>query len=256
MTAGLETLDVVDAAAPTVGAYVSGVRDLLVERFGLTEVLAEDGGPWLTLGAQAPIGAARQFRGDVDGTGIARLVHVGVDMPDGSMAAHMLVAHTAAGSIIPHLAIDLMRFPDSYGFFVDLLPRIDLNANLAYVDEVYAPLDDTFETLEATEGLVQVPMPPRMLAFYSPWMLHKFSCPDLGFLIETIDPFVERFVAMLGDGLQTTDLYGTNDLEARDQRHRDVLFDPTFDPVWQQVTPLLGAEAVTTIRTTLGSPLR
>ncbi len=238
------------AGAPTVGGYVSGVRDALVARLGLTEILADDGGPWLTLGAAAPIGAARMFRGP----GIGRLVHVGVDLPDGSMAAHMLIVHTEAGSAIPHLAIDLMRFPDSYGFFVDLLPRVDLCANLAYVDEVYAPLDGTFETLESTEGLVQVPMPPRMLAFYSPWMLHKFSCPDLGFLIETIAPFVTQFEHLISTGLEAS-VPDAADLAIRDQHHRDVLFDPTFDPVWQQVTPLLGADAVTTIRETLGSPL-
>lgn len=234
----------------TVAAYITGVRDDLAARFDLEEVAGPDG-PWLQLGAAARVGQARRFHGDT----IARMLHVGVDLPDGSLAAHMLVVQTPAESPVPHLAIDLMKFPNGYGFFVDLLPRVDLSSNVAYVDDVYAPLDKTFEVLESTPGLVQVPMPPRMLAFYSPWMLHKFECPDLDLLTTTIDAFVQQFVTLATDGLATTDLPDRDELAARDQRHRDVLFDPTFDPVWQQVTPLLGAEAVTTIRETLGSPL-
>lgn len=235
----------------TVGDYVRGVRDDLVERFGMQEVHGADDGPWLSLGAQAPIGEARRYHGQ----DVARIVNVGVDLPDGSLAAHMLVVQAPATSALPHLAIDLMKFPNGFGFFVDLLPRVDLSAHVAYVDEVYAVLDKPFEVLESTPGLVQVPMPPRMLAFYSPWMLHKFECPDLDLLTETIDAFVTQFVALATDGIRAPELPSGDELATRDQRHRDVLFDPTFDPVWQQVTPLLGADAVTTIRETLGSPL-
>ncbi len=234
-----------------VASYVTGVRDALVDRHGLVEVEAADGGPWLTLGTERPVGAARLYSGEA----IARMLHVGVDLPDGSLAAHMLVVQTAAASAVPHLAIDLMTFPNGHGFFVDLLPRVDLSANVAYVDEVYASLDPTFEAIENVPGLVQVPMPPRMLAFYSPWMLHKFEAPDLAVLTDAIDAFVDRFQALVDEGVQAPGLPDAAALAARDQRHRDVLFDPTFDPVWQQVTPLLGEDAVTMIRETLGAPL-
>lgn len=237
-----------------VGEYVMAIRDDLVARYALDEVSGADGGPWLSLGVQAPIGSARRF----EGATIARMLHVGVDLHEGPMApmaAHMLVVQAPGDSPLPHLAIDLMQFPNGFGFFVDLLPRVDLSANVAYVDEVYAALDETFATIEGIEGLVQVPMPPRMLAFYSPWMLHKFEAPDLTVLTDAIDAFVAQFHVLADKGLQAAGLPSGEELAVRDQHHRDVLFDPTFDPVWQQVTPLLGADAVTMIRETLGAPL-
>lgn len=234
-----------------VGEFVLGLRERLVTTFDLEEQHGADGGPWLRLGAQAPVGEARLWHGD----DLARVAHVAVDLPDGSLSAHMLVAQTAATTAVPHLGVDMMKFPTGYGYFVDLLPKIDLAGNIAFTDEVYAPLDEVFPKLAKDDELTLVDMPPRMLAFYSPWMLHHFGSPDLERLSDVVAVYVDRFVDLLQGGITAGGLPATDEMAARDQRYRDVLFDPDFDPVWKQVTPLLGAEAVDTIRTTLGSAL-
>ena len=234
----------------TVPGFVVSLRDRIVDAFDLEEAAADDGGA-LPLGAGGELGSFRLWRGDR----VARLAHVGVSLPDGSMDAHMLVGQTPAGSAVPHLGVDVMRFPDGFAHFVDLIPRVDLVAHRGYVDRVYAGLDPHFEQFAADAAARIVPMPPSMLAYYSPWMLHHMGLPDLTAITKAVGTYVDRFVELARDGLTGVADVTAGQLAERDRLHRGVLFDPDFDPVWRQVEPLLGAPAVTAIRETLAAPL-
>ena len=233
-----------------VASLVTDVRDSLVATFHLDEVSRSDGGD-LPLGPDGSLGAFRLWRGER----VARLAHVGVTTPEG-MTAHMLVAQTPAGSAAPHLGVDVMRFPDGFAHFVDLLPRVDLVAHRDYVERVYAGLDPHYELFAAHPSAAVVPMPPSMLAYYSPWMLHHMGLPTLDEISAALWAYVDRFCELAqGGGTDGLSLPDPTQLAERDRLHRRVLFDPDFDPVWRQVEPLLGAEAVTTIRETLAAPL-
>jgi hypothetical protein len=237
---------VTDAAVPT---FVTGLRDEIVAAFDMVEVDRAGGGS-LPLGPGGELGAFRLWRGKA----VQRLVHVGVTTPDG-MDAHMLVAQTPAGSAVPHLGVDVMRFPDGFAEFVDLIPRVDLVAHREYVERVYGDLDPHYEHFAADPSARVVPMPPSMLAYYSPWMLHHMGLPDLDSIAKSVGSYVNRFIELASDGLAGVPVPESAELAARDRLHRGVLFDPDFDPVWKQVEPLLGAQAVTTIRETLAAPL-
>jgi hypothetical protein len=239
-----------DTVTESVPAFVVGLRDSIVEAFDLVEADRAGGGA-LPLGPDGELGSYRLWTGDR----VRRLVHVGVSLPDGSMDAHMLIAQTPAGTAVPHLGVDVMRFPDGFAEFVDLIPRVDLVAHRGYVERVYADLDPHYERFAAEPSARIVPMPPSMLAYYSPWMLHHMGLPTLELIADSIATYVTRFIELAADGLVGVDIPGSVELAARDRLHRGVLFDPDFDPVWRQVEPLLGTEAVTTIRETLASPL-
>lgn len=230
----------------SVGAFVEKIRDELIAGFGLLETREA-----MPLGAHGELGAFRVWRGEA----VARLAHVGVTLPDGSLEAQMLVVQTPGGSAVPHLGIDVMRFPTGFGVFVDLTPRVDLVAHRAYADRVYGGLDDLVVAALADPIVTVVPMPPSMLAFYSPWMVHHMGSTSLAPIAEQVGAFVERFTELTTKGVDVDGLPDANAIAERDRRHRAVLFDPDFDPVWRQVEPLLGAPAVTTIREALGAPL-
>ena len=235
--------------ADTVPGFVESLRDDIIHAFDLVEADRAGGGA-LPLGADGQLGAFRLWTGER----VRRLVHVGVTTPDG-MDAHMLVAQTPAGSAVPHLGVDVMRFPDGYAEFVDLIPRLDLVAHREYVERVYGDLDPHYEKFAADPAARVVPMPPSMLAYYSPWMLHHMGLPALDSIAKSVGTYVERFIELARDGLAGVPVPAPEELAARDRLHRGVLFDPDFDPVWRQVEPLLGAPAVTTIRETLAAPL-
>jgi hypothetical protein len=239
-----------DTVTHSVPRFVVGLRDTIADAFDMVEVGRDEGGA-LPLGPDGSLGAFRLWRGDA----VSRLVHVGVSLPDGSMDAHMLVAQTPAGSAVPHLGVDVMRFPDGFAEFVDLIPRVDLVAHRGYVERVYADLDPHYERFAADPAARVVPMPPSMLAYYSPWMLHHMGLPTLDQITDSVGTYVERFIELAKDGLRDLDLPSADAVAQRDRLHRGVLFDPDFDPVWRQVEPLLGSDAVTTIRETLAAPL-
>jgi hypothetical protein len=239
-----------DTVTHSVPRFVVGLRDTITDAFDMVEVERDEGGA-LPLGPDGSLGTFRLWRGDA----VSRLVHVGVSLPDGSMDAHMLVAQTPAGSAVPHLGVDVMRFPDGFAEFVDLIPRVDLVAHRGYVERVYADLDPHYERFAADPAARVVPMPPSMLAYYSPWMLHHMGLPTLDQITDSVGTYVERFIELAKDGLRDLDLPSADAVAQRDRLHRGVLFDPDFDPVWRQVEPLLGSDAVTTIRETLAAPL-
>lgn len=220
----------------------------LVERLGLNEVKAADGGPWLSLISHAPmakgqIGQVRVFRGSK----IAQLVSCTIVVPAIGLDSHMLFAFTDTEGAVPHFTLDSVRNGNTYAFHLDLIPRLDLAVSLPYMDQVFAPLTETFKATRDMGGLTPAQIDPRQYAVMSPWMFVS-RADEAAFLktFETVKAYLAHWFKVLEAGVSPDLLGGTTAQQraARDEAHRAILFSPEVDKVWKQITPLLGTEAV------------
>lgn len=247
------------SAHPTLpAALVDRTLSTIVDRLSLIEVAGSDGGPLMTLTSQMgpdPVGSVRVF----EGAAIEKLVTVSLAVPAIGLDSHMLFAFTGAGSGVPHFTVDSVFAGGSFAFHLDLIPRVDLGASLAYMNALYQPLTETFMAARGTEGLSPAALGPLQLALMSPWML-AYRATEAGF--RAIDPFVDRYLgswlALMEHGLTAAARADVDParLAERDARNRAALFDPAIDPVWSQVSRLIGEETSARIRALLGGGQR
>ena len=126
----------------------------VVTELGLTECKSEGDRPWMPLVSQLPmvqgeVGNVRLFTGSP----LFRVVTCSLAVEPIQLDSHMLFAFTPGDSAVPHFTLDSVKAGEHFAFHLDLIPRLDLGSNLAYMDEVFAPLTDAFETGGAIDGL-------------------------------------------------------------------------------------------------------
>jgi hypothetical protein len=220
----------------------------LIDRLGLTEQSSDDGGPYLPLISQLPmvqgeVGNVRLFTGG----GLFRVVTCSLTVEPIQLDSHMLFAFTPGSSPIPHFTLDSVSAGEHFAFHLDLIPRVDLGANLAYMNEVFAPLTDAFERGSAIEGLTKAHLSPRQNAIMSPWMLANRASEEAFAGIATIvQEYQEHWFSLMEKGVSQESLVDvtTEEIRRRNARNKAIIFDPDVDPVWERITAMIGAEAV------------
>lgn len=215
-----------------------GALEALVARFGLREV----GSPYKTLVSPmspAPVGEVRVYAGDK----VAKVVYIGVTVPPIGLDSHMFFAFTPPGSDVPHFTLDSVLAGPHFAFHLDLIPRADLGANLAYLNHAFQPLTPEFDAARKIEGLTPAHLSPRQYAIMSPWML-AYRANESAFA--AINPHVDNYLKLWGDLVENGIPAGAAPdatpaaLAERDRRNRAALFSPEVDPVWNQMDRLLG----------------
>lgn len=225
----------------------------LVGRLGLTEVTAADGGPWLPLVSRLPmaqgsIGQVRVYRGP----GITQLVSCTIVVGAIGLDSHMLFAFTDTEGAVPHFTVDSVKNGADYAFHLDLIPRLDLAVELAYMDEVFAPLTDTFKAHRELPGLKAAALDPRQYAVMSPWMLvNRADEAAFSATFAAVNAYLDHWFAVRERGVQAVGATTPAQRAARDAAHRGVIFNPEVDKVWKQITPLIGADTVEQMLTLL-----
>jgi hypothetical protein len=157
----------------------------------------------------------------------------------------MIFAFTGSGSAVPHFTLDSVQSPDYYAMHLDLVPRADLAVNLEYLDAAFLPLTPLLEQAWQVEGLAPAAVGPRQRAMMSPWML-VCRATEAAFqtLDTTVDGYLKHWLTLVDKGVPAVDA----DTAARDRVNRANLFSPEVDPVWAQVSRLLGAEQAERVR--------
>lgn len=223
--------------------------DTLRERLNLTEhtniLLTSPAMP-------DPVGAVRVFAGEK----IAKAVYIGMSVPFIKLDSHMIFAFTKADSAIPHFTLDSVNNDATYAFHLDLIPRVDLGANLEYIDEVYDGLTEKFEETSQIEGLTKAHLNPRQLAVMSPWMLVNRATPEAFEKIgDAVEFYLNHWFSLLEKGLssEVSGQFSAESLTQRDSRNRAIIFNPDVDKVWGQVDRLVGAEMSEKMREILRS---
>ena len=86
--------------------------------------------------------------------GGVHLVYVGMTVEQFGLDSHMLFAFTPTSSPVPHFTLDAVLAGTQYAFHLDLIPRVDPGANLAYLDHCFAPLTEAHDACRSEERRV------------------------------------------------------------------------------------------------------
>lgn len=223
------------------------VLKAIVERFDLVEDLAEDGGPFLPLNSHIPmhegsVGYMRRFTGNP----MFQVVTSSIVVPALQLDSHMVFAFTPSGSAVPHFTVDSVCAGEHHAFHLDLIPRMDLGSQLAYMNEVFLPLTESWERGSAIEGLSRAHLSPRQLGIMSPWMLANRATESAFVEIgSVVDDYLNHWFGLVENGISTEALNGlsASELIERDRRNKFAIFNADVDPVWQRIAPLVGNEA-------------
>jgi hypothetical protein len=215
---------------------------------GLVETISQD----LTSPmSPAPVGSLRVFRGDGP---ITKVVYIGLVVPMIQLDSHMIFAFTPTGSAVPHFTLDSVYGGAYHAFHLDLIPRADLASHLGYLDAAFGPLTPAYEAAAELEGLTKAAISPRQHAIMSPWMLvHRATAEAFAAIEATVDTYQEHWSSLVEKGLPDEVLatLADTDLAARDALVRGNIFSREVDPVWAQVSRLLGDEATDRLRSEL-----
>ena len=203
----------------------------------------------------SPVGVHRVLSRD----GVAALVYVGLTVEAFSLDSHMCFAFTPATSPVPHFTVDSVLAGPHYAFHLDLIPRLDPGANLAYIDHCYGPLNETHAQVENMLGLSPAHLSPRQWQLMSAWMLaHRATEDAFRGVFRAVASYRDHWLALVADGVPEDATRGATpqDLEWRDSRNRAAIFNPDVDAVWARVDQLIGPEASAKIRTSLKTAAR
>jgi len=188
-----------------------------------------------------PVGTIQVFSADK----ISKAVYIGMSVPFIKLDSHMIFAFAKSDSAIPHFTLDSVNNDTTYAFHLDLIPRVDLGANLEYIDAVYDNLSGEFERAGQIEGLSKAHLNPRQLAVMSPWMLvNRADANAFKKIFDPVDFYLNHWFSLIENGISTNVLNGVfgTDFGERDRRNREIIFNPEIDKVWAQVDRLVGAE--------------
>jgi hypothetical protein len=217
----------------------------IAARTGVSEVLGTDGGPHRRIisamdGSQ--IGQSRVFAGD--GV-VKKVVYHEIAVPTIGLDSHMIFAFTDEASPIPHWTFDSVVAFGNHAFHLDLIPRVDLGANLTYMDGVFGRVNDAFEKGLQQEGLSEAAIGPRQRAVMSPWMLAYRVDEELYPTIDVhVQAYLDAWFEMVENGVGD-DVEASVDaarVAERDRENRAMIFSRAVDAVWDQITPLMGME--------------
>ncbi|HRE47769.1 MAG TPA: hypothetical protein PLD47_08590 [Aggregatilineales bacterium] len=218
------------------------------KRFALSEVCRPDEEAYLPLSSPfGRVGELRLFRGN--DASVRKMVYIGMAVAQFGLDSHMIFAFTAPGSAVPHFTLDsVMNAPD-FAFHLDLIPRLDLGANVEYILSAFTPLDPIYEDASKIEGLKPARLTPTQYALMSPWMLVYRANESAFEAIQTpVSAYLDHWFSLVERGITPPAGETPESLAERDRRNRVAIFNPQIDKVWVQVERLVGSAMGETMR--------
>jgi len=226
----------------------------LTKRANMTEVHGADGGPFNTLTSTLDGNVCGETRIFTGGGQVQKVVYHGLWVDQIGLDSHMIFAFTPPDSPVPHWTFDSVQNKPVYAFHLDLIPRADLGANLAYMDGIYGPITEYWTTGKAIEGLSEASLTPRQRSIMSQWMLAYRATEEAYPNIEPIvAAYLDHWFDLLDNGVsqEVLDSLKGVDLAARDRANRGLIFNRDVDHVWDMITPLIGQDVSELMRLNL-----
>lgn len=235
-----------------------GTVDAIVERLGLIEQHGDGTPEYLQLTSpmvpDGPVGHMRLWRR----AEVCDLFYVGLTVNMIGLDSHMLFAFTPPTSPVPHFTVDSVWNDPFFAEHLDLIPKMDLGAHLAYMDHCFTPLTPLLEQGRQIKGLDVPALTPRQHAVMSAWMfVNRADESAFRELAAIVDGYRDHWFSLVEAGIPDEVLDGVTpeQLAERDRRNRAIIFDPDVDPVWGRVAQLVGEEQSERVRRTLAAPL-
>ena len=228
------------------GELALGTVGAISEALDLTEVHCAD---LASAVDGAPVGAHRVLAG-----GEVSLVYVGMAVEAFGLDSHMIFAFAPPDSAVPHFTLDAVLAGPHYAFHLDLIPRVDPGAHLAYLEHCFVPLTEAHDAAARIEGLTPAHLSPLQWQLMSAWMLaHRADEAGFDAIGPTVAAYRDHWLELVRDGVPAgvLDGAGAAELAERDRRQRAAVFNPAVDPVWANVDRLLGADVSRSIRHSL-----
>jgi hypothetical protein len=228
----------------------------IAQRTNVRELHGDDGGPHRrVLSAQdgQQIGQSRVFVGD--GV-VKKVVYHEIAVEQIGLDSHMIFAFTDAASPVPHWTFDSVVAFGNHAFHLDLIPRVDIGANLAYMDGVYGTITEAYERGLKQEGLSEAAIGPRQRAIMSPWMLaYRVDEEHYPSIDVHVQAYLDAWFDMVENGVAPEAAASTDPalIAERDAANRAIIFNRAVDMVWDQITPLMGMEQSEQLRLDLVS---
>jgi hypothetical protein len=240
-----------------------GVVDSIVSRLQLAPVAGETADAVRVLRSpmvpDAPVGYHRVWRGKgVD------LQYIGLTVPMIGLDSHMLFAFTSPTSPVPHFTLDSVAGggapgqETSYAFHLDLLPKMDLGAHLGYLRHCFEPLSAIRGAAQEIPGLEAAHLSLTQYAVMSPWMVvHRASEDAFSAVTPSVHAYRDHWLSLVEHQVPAEVLDGVSpeQIAIRDLRNRQIVFDPSVDPVWARVSQLVGSDTSEALRSSLANPL-
>ena len=182
------------------------------------------------------------------------LVYVGMAVEAFGLDSHMIFAFSSPASAVPHFTLDSVLAGSHYAFHLDLLPRVDPGAHLAYLNHCFQPLTAAHDATADLGGLSPAHLSPRQWQLMSAWMLaHRADESGFASIGPTVAAYRDHWLDLVHHGVPGEVLGGITEaeLDERDRRNRAAIFNPDVDPVWAQVDRLLGPKTSSQIRNSL-----
>ena len=195
------------------------------------------------------VGSHRVLAGDR-----ASLVYVGMTVEAFGLDSHMLFAFTPPESAVPHFTLDAVLAGPHFAFHLDLIPRLDPGAHLAYLEHCFVPLTGAHAAAGRIEGLSPAHLSPLQWQLMSSWMLaHRADEAGFAAIGPVVGAYRDHWLGLVTGAIPPELLDGIDArrLSDRDERHRAAVFNPAVDPVWANVDRLLGVEVSDSIRRSL-----
>ncbi|MBS4751432.1 hypothetical protein KG112_01260 [Nocardioides sp. zg-ZUI104] len=237
------------------GGLCNRTVDTLVDRLGAKEVTGPDGGPFQVLGSVMgpdPVGSVRIWTSEK----VAKIVYIGVVVPQIGLDSHMVFAFGHEDSPIPHFTLDSVAAGGHLAFHLDLIQRVDAGIHMVYNDWAHTPISAAFEELNTLEGLSKAQLEPRQLTVMSSWMVANRATPEAFEKLDgPVNAYLEHWLSLVDSEVPAAvlaDIEDTN-LAVRDAKNRALLFSADVDKVWAQMTRLLGEETSEKLRLQLAS---
>ena len=227
----------------------------IVANTDVTEITGADGGPFETLTSVMgpdPVGSVRIFTGDK----VAKVVYIGVVVPQIGLDSHMVFAFMPENSPIPHYTLDSVQAGGHRAFHLDLIQRVDAGTHMVTNDWTHTPISEAFELLTSMEGLSKAALEPRQLTVMSSWMVANRATEEaFANLDAPVNAYLDHWLSLVDGEIPAAVLedIADTDLVARDAKNRALLFSPEVDKVWAQMTRLLGEETAERLRNHLVS---
>jgi len=231
------------------------VLQRIVEALSLKETQSAAGGPFIALRSVRdgePVGAVRVF----EGAPLDQLTTVSIVQPAIGLDSHMIFAFSDPGSALPHFTVDAVAMGGVHAFHLDLIPRVDIGAELDWLNGVLQPLTPAWEAGREIPGLSEAKLSPRQLSLMSPWMLAKRAdAAAFRAISEPVNAYLDHWLSLQQNGLpaQAQCALSPAELRERDARNRTAIFNAEVDPVWNQLAPLIGEEMGEQLRELLKS---